>query len=148
MRRASGFTLIELLVVLALMALLIGVVPAALEGLRDNANYRGTLRSVMTEMRAARQQALELRQEARFVVNLRRRSYHREGAPALQVPAPLEMRVIVAGSESGGEQAAIRFFPEGGATGGSVEIIRPSGSGARLRVDWLSGRVSMEAVVP
>ena len=32
----------------------------------------------------------------------------------------------------------------GNATGGSIEVIRRSGAGARLRTDWLDGRVSLE----
>ena len=49
---------------------------------------------------------------------------------------------------SSGQDGAIRFLPEGGATGGSVDIVRPSGSGVRLRVDWLSGRVEQEPITP
>ncbi|WP_313080254.1 GspH/FimT family pseudopilin [Pulveribacter sp.] len=146
MRRLRGFTLVELLVVLAILALLIGVVPVTLERLRDSANYRQALRGIMTQMREARQQALSSRVETRFVVDLAQHSYGIEGLKAQQIPAPLEMRVSMAGVESGGQRAGIRFFPDGGATGGSVDIIRPSGEGARLRVDWLSGRVSLEAV--
>ena len=31
-------------------------------------------------------------------------------------------------------------------TGGSIDILRPSGGGVRLRVDWLFGRVEQEGV--
>ena len=43
---------------------------------------------------------------------------------------------------------SIRFLPRGGASGGSVDIVRPSGSGVRLRVDWFTGRVEQEAIAP
>ena len=39
-------------------------------------------------------------------------------------------------------------MPRGGASGGSVDLIRPSGTGVRLRVDWFSGRVEQEAIEP
>ncbi|MBS0294427.1 MAG: type II secretion system protein [Proteobacteria bacterium] len=148
MQRVRGFTLIELLVVFAILALLMGLVPIAFDRMRDAANYRDTLRGVMTEMRAARQQALVSRTETRFVVNLSQRSYRIEGRRAYPIPEPLQMRVTMAGVEATDQEAGIRFFPGGGATGGSVDILRPSGDGARLRVDWLSGRVSQEAVAP
>lgn len=125
-----------------------GLAPIAFNRMRDAANYRDTLRTVMTEMRAARQQALISRTETRFVVSLAQRSYRIEGARAHTVPEPLQLRVTMAGIESNDQEAGIRFFPGGGATGGSVDILRPSGDGARLRVDWLSGRVSLEAVAP
>ena len=40
------------------------------------------------------------------------------------------------------------FLPEGGATGGSVDILRPAGSGARLQVDWLSGATRLLGLPP
>ena len=33
-----------------------------------------------------------------------------------------------------------------GASGGSVDLIRPSGAGVRMRVDWFSGRVEQEPI--
>ena len=65
------------------------------------------------------------------------------------IPVPLEVRATVAGQElQENGVAAIRFLPDGGATGGSIDIMRPSGAGTRLRVDWLSGRVSQEVLLP
>ena len=62
---------------------------------------------------------------------------------------PLGLRAVMAGEESTGDgRMAIRFLPRGGATGGSLDLIRPSGSGVRLRVDWFSGRVEQEAIHP
>ncbi|WP_137747038.1 GspH/FimT family pseudopilin [Acidovorax sp. NB1] len=149
MRCIRGFTLVELLVVLAISALLVGLAPMAFDRLRDSANYRDALRGIMMDMRAARQQALVSRVETSFVVDLERRSYRVDGQQARLIPEPLEIRVTMAGEEANGrEGAGIRFFPGGGATGGSVDILRPSGEGARLRVDWLSGRVALETLAP
>ena len=53
-RRAAGFTLIELLVVFALLALIVGLVPIAFGRLHESAQYRDTVRAVLTELRAAR----------------------------------------------------------------------------------------------
>ncbi len=48
----------------------------------------------------------------------------------------------------GAGNAVIRFLPGGGATGGSIDVIRASGAGTRLRVEWLSGRVTRESLPP
>jgi general secretion pathway protein H len=65
------------------------------------------------------------------------------------VPEPLVLRATMAAQESAGDGSmAIRFLPRGGASGGSVDVIRPSGTGVRLRVDWFSGRVEQEPIAP
>ena len=147
--RAAGFTLIELLVVFGLIALIAGLVPIAFNRLHESAQYRDTVRAVLTELRAARALAQSSGADVRFAVNLPARSFGVEGAPPQHVPEPLVLRAVMAAEESGADGSlAIRFLPRGGASGGSVDLIRPSGTGVRLRVDWFSGRVEQEAIVP
>ncbi|MBK9219230.1 MAG: type II secretion system major pseudopilin GspG [Uliginosibacterium sp.] len=43
-----------------------------------------------------------------------------------------------------GGTASILFYPDGGSTGGFFELARAGGGGARLRVDWLFGRLTQE----
>lgn len=148
MRRARGFTLVELLVVFAILALAISLVPVAFERVRDSFQYRDVVRTMLSQMRSARVAALAEGREVRFLVDLQRRAYG-VGADLEPLPESLQLRAIVAGREMGAQgQAAIRFLPSGGATGGSIEILRAPNVGTRLRVDWLSGRVTQEALTP
>lgn len=79
----------------------------------------------------------------RFRVDLAGRSYGLEGRPLRVLPQPLQLRATVASIEVAPDRAmSIRFLPSGGATGGSIDILRPGGAGTRLTVDWLSGAVS------
>ena len=147
MHRAGGFTLVELLVVFALLALLVGLVPAAFDRLQAGAQYRDTVRTVLTDMRSARHRAQSSGADTRFVVNLNARTYGVEGQAMHEVPSTVEVRAIAAAQESSPDGAmAIRFLPRGGASGGSVDVLRASGDGVRLRVDWFSGRVEQEPV--
>ena len=131
--RAAGFTLIELLVVFGLIALIAGLVPIAFNRLQESAQFRDTVRAVLTDLRAARAQAQSSGAEVRFAVNLPARTFGVEGATPQHVPEPLTLRAVMAAEESGTEgDMAIRFLPRGGASGGSVDLIRPSGSGVQV----------------
>lgn len=148
MRVERGFTLVELLVVFAMVALLTALVPLAFERLRESSQYRDTVRGMLSDIRQARYRALAEGREVRFRVDLAERNYGLEGSPAKKVPEPLRLRATVADIElTAAQGAGILFLPSGGATGGTIEIVRPSGAGVRLTVDWLSGGVAQSPLV-
>ena len=148
MRRERGFTLVELLVVFAILALLVGLIPVAFDRFRDSAQYRDTVRTMLSQMRGARYKAMAEGRDVRFSINLGQRTYGVDNRGYRALPDTVQVRAIVAGRELTGQgEAAIRFLSSGGATGGSIEIRRVSGGGTRLRVDWISGRVSQEALL-
>ena len=149
-RRTSahrGFTLIELMVVFAIMALVVAMAPVAYDKLKEGVQYRDTVRSLITQLRSARYTAVSEGVPVRFTVDLKTREY---GVPGTvkEIPETVELRTIVADREFvPGGSASIMFLASGGSTGGSVEIIRKTGAGTRLRVDWLSGRVTQEPLL-
>lgn len=144
---ACGFTLIELLVVFAILALVVGLVPPAFERLGESARYRDAVRGVLGELRQARALARSQGRAVSFTVDVPGQSYGLQGGAMHALAPPLSLRATVAGQELRDGVAAIAFLPEGGATGGSVDIVRSAGAaGVRLRVDWLSGQVTQEAL--
>jgi general secretion pathway protein H len=144
-RAAEGFTLVELLVVFAIGALLTVVVPFAFDALSESSHYRQTVRTILTDMKTARHRAVSQGTEVRFKVDLAHGAFGIDGNAMHELPKPLQIKATVASIEmDGGEVAAIRFLPSGGATGGSIDVVRPSGAGVRLNVDWLSGRVAQQ----
>ena len=142
-----GFTLLELIVAIALAALVVAAAPGALSRAYDAMEYRSTLRQLLAGLKSARQSAMETGRPVAFVVDLRERRFG-VGEPLKHaVPAGLDIRLLVADREIDAQQrGAIRFYADGSATGGSIELLRASGDGLRLRVDWLLGRVSQEAL--
>lgn len=146
MRQERGFTLIELMVVFAILGLVMAIAPSAYDKMKTSMDYRDAVRGVVTEMRAARQQAVLTGRDTAFAVDLEHKQYGVQGGKPRPIPDDIEMRAIVADSEAKGAHFAIRFLPSGGASGGSVDVMRSSGDGVRLRVDWFSGRVEQEPV--
>ncbi len=135
--------------VLAIASLLIALVPIAFDRLQEGSQYRNALRTMQSEMRQARQQAVTQGRAVRFQVDLAARTYGLVGKVEHPIPEKLQVRATVASVELRPDQtAAIQFLPSGGATGGSVDLLRPSGAGTRLKVDWLSGRVMQEPITP
>ena len=146
----KGFTLIELLVVLAIGATLVALVPPAFERLREVSQYRDTVRALIVELRQARQQAQAFGQTVVFRVNLADRQFGIEGRPFKTIPAALEIKATVGKTEAQGTNPSpsIVFTPEGGSSGGTIELVRSSGSGVNIKVDWLFGHITQEPHTP
>lgn len=143
-----GFTLVELLVVLAIGALLMSLAPVAYNKYRASAQYSTTLRTVAADLRHARQNAMARGVPAVFFVDLAQRKYGITGSTSHDLPESLHIRATVGSKQLEDLRvASIEFLPEGGATGGSIEVLRPGGGGTRLRVDWLSGQVTQERLL-
>lgn len=147
-RRGSGFTLIELVVAFAILALLAATAPAALGKLHETMEYRATVRQMLAGLKDARTTAARTGQNVPFAIDLAERTFGIDGAPGEHIPEGLDIRVVLAEREMSATErrGMIRFYPDGGATGGTIELRRVSGEGVRLRVDWLLGRVSQEIV--
>ena len=145
-RRAScGFTLIELIVALAVVGLLLAAVPVAIERAADSLAYRSAVQGIAASMRAARNRAMTDGAPAAFFVAVSRRQYGVEGGESERFSDRLAVTATaaVAVRRDEGVQRIV-FMPDGSSSGGSVLIVRSSGQGVRLRVDWLLGRITHE----
>lgn len=145
--RQRGFTLMELLVVFAIMALLAVVVPVAYVRMQESSQYRDTVRHMRAELRAAREFAVQTQEPARFSVDLQNKDFSGAGGKGYQASEEVELRATVADVALEGNIASIVFLPQGGSSGGSIDILRANGDGTRLRVDWLTGQITQEAVL-
>ena len=142
--RTGGFTLLELVVVLALAVLLVAIVPPLLTAALPGVELKSASRRIAAGLRLAREEAIRRGQDVAFTLDLEKHRYQIDGPfRALQLPKDIELKLIAAASEMQGEErGAIRFFPDGSATGGRILLAR-EGKGWQVGVQWLSGHVRL-----
>ena len=144
MRGNRGFSLLELIVVIVLIAattaLAAGVMTRGLAGQQ----LRNSSRELAAQLRYARAQAIVTGQPALFTINARTREWRGPNRRHGQVPR--EIKIVASGArveQSQSDQAVIRFFPEGAATGGRILLSRER-AGWQIDVEWLTGEVTVK----
>jgi general secretion pathway protein H len=134
-----GFTLLELLVVLAVMTLLIGAVPIVMTGGLSGLELQVAARDVADTLRHARGRAIALNDEVVFALD--RESGRYAVTPGQRAGALAEGTEAVVKPNNALD--TVRFFPDGGSTGGRITISRDQQS-YDVRIDWLTGQVTVD----
>lgn len=140
--RSQGFTLIELVVVLVIAGAITAVVPPLIANAFPGIQLKGAARELGAAMRYARNHALTSRKESVVTVDAESRRVSVTGKEGgFSLPEALDIKMLTAESESSGERTgAIRFFPQGGSTGGRITLAFNERSYS-VDVDWLTGQV-------
>jgi general secretion pathway protein H len=141
--RSSGFTLVELMVVMVIIALVMGLVATSISRSISGAESRVAARKLVAALRYTRTQAILKKSETVFLVDTEERNYQAPGRKRVELPEGMEVMLTTARSELTSEAAGgIRFFPDGGSTGGHVELI-VNGREYRVDVAWLTGEATL-----
>ncbi len=143
-RSARGFTLVEVLVVMIIIALVLGLVGTSLSRSISGAEAREAARNMVAAIRYTRTQAILKKSEQQFVIDLEAGSYAAPGRKTVVLPEGVDMQLTTAASEVVAENVgAIRFFPDGGSTGGRVDL-NVNGREYVVHVAWLTGKARLE----
>lgn len=133
-----------MIVVLVIIAMMAGLLGTSIVGRMDSVKVATSARDLTAALRFTRSQAILLHNEQFLEVNLAERSYLAPGRKVVVLPENLQLKLRTASSEVEGEkQGRIRFFPDGGSTGGRVTLI----AGERewkVNVSWLTGEIEMD----
>ena len=142
-RHAGGFTLVELLVVMMIIALVLGLVATSISRSISGAETRVAARKVVAALRYTRAKAIIDKTETVFVVDTEKRSYQAPGREEVLLPEGMDVLLTTATSELTSDTAGgIRFFPDGGSTGGHVDLM-VKGREYRVDVAWLTGEAAL-----
>lgn len=141
---SRGFSLLELMIVLMLMAIVATMVVPMFGSGVSTVRLKGAAREVAAGLRMARNEAVASRRDAVLTVDLAARTFRVDRDPRVHaLPPEVELKLYTAASDLVSETTgAVRFFPDGGSTGGRITIA----SGERkfdVDIDWLTGRIAI-----
>ena len=140
-RSARGVTLLEMLLVIALIAAAGLLAAAAINNGSDGMRLRSAGQELAAELRQTRIKALASGQPQRFVIDPVARSWQGASNKPGKLPKGLQVRFTGAKEmQRRAGEGAIMFFPDGGASGGRVEL-QVRDAIWRIDVAWLTGQV-------
>ena len=140
----QGFTLVELVFVMVLIALVMGLVATSMSSSISSAEARAASRKLVASLRYTRTRAILDKTEKVLLFDIENRSYQAPGRKQIDLPEGVEFTVTTARSELTSDSVAgIRFFPDGGSTGGHIELLA-NGREYRINVAWLTGETRLQ----
>lgn len=146
-RFCAGFTMVELLAAITIVALLLVVAVPASMRFYDAIQYRQAVRDVITLLGNARYKAVNSGRAQDVIINPRSLQL-RLNKEIRTLPSDTRLVVHTAREVNRSDEGVIRFYPEGGSSGGDIDVEREGTSGVRISVDWLVGSVSQKPYVP
>jgi general secretion pathway protein H len=143
-RRQAGFTLLEMIIVIAVLGMALGLVVTRGPMRSPTMEMQAVVNQVAQGLRVARSRAIANNAPVRFTVDIPLHSFSIGSDRPVVLPRTVTIAMTAVSSETAESRlAAIRFYPDGSATGGRIDLA----AGQRLAhigVDWLTGRVSVQ----
>lgn len=144
--KARGFTLLEMLLVLVLIAGIGMVTTFALTGGFAGMQLRNTTKTIAAQLRYAHAQAIATATPQRFELDVH--AHRWQGTAGQHGTIPEALAVDFTGArqaQTHDDAGAILFFPEGGSSGGRIEL---AAKDAHWHIDvaWLTGEVTLARV--
>ena len=142
----DGFTLLELLTVLVILGMSASVVAFSVSRRSDRMTLSALATEIASRARATRSVAIETGRDSTLLVDVGRRNIVSAGGRSpLPIPADIDLNVVASSAEQRGSVSAIRFFPDGASSGGTIQL-RQAGSFYEIRINWFTGRVHVDRV--
>lgn len=145
--RELGFTLFEMLAVMVILSLVFAAVPIAARSTSPIAKAKNDAATISARLRGLRAAAIATSGQKFAVVDIAKRQIRfDDGRAPITIDRALSISVTSADSErTANGLRGIRFYPNGGSSGATITIASGS-NGYRIRVNWLTGRVSTDAI--
>lgn len=139
---SAGFSLLELVAVITIMALVLGVSAPAVQKLYQSSQYRGAISDVVSSLNAARYSAIREGRHRDILIYPAKREIELKNKTQ-RLPQSLQIEVLGSQQLNRDGAGVVRFYPDGGSSGGYVNIAHANGMAVQVQVDWLLGRVTL-----
>ena len=141
----AGFTLFELLAVLAIVSFIAGAIAVYMRTGTKTASLRSIAVETAARLRETRALAINQGSSRVVLIDIGRRIISTDNR---KKPLKIANGIKIAVTAAAGEQrtsrvSGIRFLPNGSSTGGTVRFSRGQ-QAFEVRVNWLTGRVSLD----
>ncbi|UKE65251.1 GspH/FimT family pseudopilin [Xanthomonas translucens pv. phlei] len=141
--RMRGVSLLEMLLVVGLIAIAAVLAASVLTGGIDGMRLRSSAKEIAAQLRYTRAQAIASGQPQRFLIDPQAHRWQAPNGRHGEIPASLAIRFSGAREAQRREdEGAIKFFEDGAATGGRIELLTRKASW-RIDVAWLTGEVKV-----
>lgn len=128
---------------MVIAALVLGLVATSISRNISGAEMRSAARKMTASIRYTRTQAILDKQEQVFLIDTENRSYLAPKKEPVILPEGMNVAVTTARSELTDEHVGgIRFYPDGGSTGGFIEL-EANERIYRINIVWLTGEASV-----
>lgn len=131
------------MVVLGIVALLMAFAIPSSSRFYYSMQYQRSVHDVVTMLASARRLAVSTGKAQDVVINPQTNEF-RLNEQQKELPSELEIAVHSAREVNLENSGVIRFYPEGGSSGGAVDIVRSGRGGVRVSIDWLIGTIRQE----
>lgn len=140
----TGFTLVELLVATVIMVMAYTLAAPLISSGVAGTELKASARQLAAGLRKARSEAIARRHESTLTVDVEGRQFQLSGDPRVyRMSKGIEVKLFTAQSELvSASTGSIRFFPDGGSTGGRVTVAARDRTYA-VDVNWLTGQVAI-----
>lgn len=135
----DGFSLLETLIALAIVALMVTVSVPMMS--RGGNGLELAARQAETELRRAQSTAVRTNRTVEVAIDVASGRIGNQRIAEAQPPVLMHVSTT-ADQKRSASAGSIRFFPDGGSTGGGVTLAQ-NGNSIQVLVDWLTGRVSV-----
>jgi general secretion pathway protein H len=138
----AGFTLVEMLVVLAIMAATLAVSLPYVRGSGDAQILAATAQNVAVRLRETQSSAMFNNATKALSFDL---THNLIIDPLFVLPQGVSLKITTAQNEMISDFASIRFFADGGSSGGKITMSK-GGETQELAINWLTGSVVVTKV--